>query len=108
MADKDDRQAAELGSLREKIDALDEQIQTLINERAGHAKAIGEAKMRGNGDSKVDFYRPEREAQVLRGVAERNEGPLKDDEIVRLFREIMSICLAHEEPVKVGYLGPEG
>lgn len=108
MADKDDKQAQDLAGLREKIDAVDKTIQALINERARYAKAIGEAKMRGNGDAPVDFYRPEREAQVLRGVAARNEGPLKDDEIVRLFREIMSICLAHEEPVKVGYLGPEG
>jgi chorismate mutase/prephenate dehydratase len=108
MADKDNKQAAELNSLREKIDSVDVRIQGLIDERASFAKAIGEAKMQGNGDGPVDFYRPEREAQVLRAVAERNEGPLKNDEIVRLFREIMSVCLAHEEPVKVGYLGPEG
>lgn len=98
----------DLVALRDKIDAVDVRIQELINERARHAKAIGEAKMKGNGDGPVDFYRPEREAQVLRGVADRNQGPLSTDEIVRLFREIMSVCLAHEEPVKVGYLGPEG
>ena len=83
-------------------------IQELINERARYAKAVGEAKMRSNGDGPVDFYRPEREAQVLRGVTDRNDGPLSDEEIVRLFRELMSVCLAQEEPVKVGYLGPEG
>lgn len=108
MADKDDKQAGELDRIREQIDALDIQIQQLISERARYAKAIGEAKVKGNAGGPVDFYRPEREAQVLRGVASRNDGPLRDEEIVRLFREIMSVCLAHEEPVKVGYLGPEG
>src|SRR5690606_34516802 len=54
------------------------------------------------------YYRPEREAQVLRAVVERNDGPLRDEEIVRVFRELMSACLALEEPLKVAYLGPEG
>jgi chorismate mutase/prephenate dehydratase len=108
MADKEDKQTGELAANRQQIDEIDVQIQALINQRARFAKAIGEAKMKGNGSGPVDFYRPEREAQVLRGVADRNDGPLRDEEIVRLFREIMSVCLAHEEPVKVGYLGPEG
>ncbi|HEX5047385.1 MAG TPA: prephenate dehydratase, partial [Gammaproteobacteria bacterium] len=51
---------------------------------------------------------PEREAQVLRRVVERNEGPLRNEEMVRLFRELMSACLAQEEPLKVAFLGPEG
>ncbi len=60
------------------------------------------------GQRRLEFYRPEREAQVLRGVVARNKGPLTDEEMVRLFREIMSACLAQEEPLKIGYLGPEG
>jgi chorismate mutase/prephenate dehydratase len=106
MAEKDDKQAAELDEIRRRIDDVDVRIQQLITERAGYAKAVGEAK--GNGGRTVEYYRPEREAQVLRAVVERNEGPLKDEEMVRLFREIMSACLAQEEPLKVGYLGPEG
>jgi chorismate mutase/prephenate dehydratase len=105
MADKDDKG---IDAIRKQIDDVDIRIQNLINERASFAKIIGEAKMAGNASGPVDFYRPEREAQVLRSVLERNEGPLKGEEMVRLFREIMSVCLAHEEPVKVGYLGPEG
>ena len=58
--------------------------------------------------STADIYRPEREAQVLRRVVERNQGPLRDEEMVRLFRELMSACLAQEEALKVAYLGPEG
>ena len=56
----------------------------------------------------MDFYRPEREAQVLRLARARNQGPLRDAEVLRLFREIMSACLAQQEPLKVAFLGPEG
>ena len=56
----------------------------------------------------VDYYRPEREAQVLRRVVDRNSGPLADEVLVRLFREVMSACLAQQEPLRIGYLGPEG
>ena len=56
----------------------------------------------------MDFYRPEREAEVLRMALKRNQGPLRDEEIARLFREIMSACLAQQEPLKVAFLGPEG
>ena len=96
----------DLAALRRDIDAVDEKIQRLINERARFAQQVAVAK--GADASAVDFFRPEREAQVLRGVVERNAGPLTDEEMVRLFREIMSACLAQEEPLKIAYLGPEG
>ena len=94
-----------LATLRGKIDTVDEQLQKLIAERARYAKEIGIVK---GITSTAEFYRPEREAQVLRRVVERNRGPLRDEEMVRLFRELMSACLAQEEPLKVAYLGPEG
>jgi chorismate mutase / prephenate dehydratase len=94
-----------LVELRGKIDGVDERIQRLIAERAQYAREIGVVK---GLTSTVEFYRPEREAQVLRKVVERNDGPLRDEEMVRLFRELMSACLAQEEPLKVAYLGPEG
>jgi chorismate mutase/prephenate dehydratase len=94
-----------LAALRGKIDAVDEAIQRLIAERAQFAKEVGIVK---GLTSTVEYYRPEREAQVLRKVVERNDGPLRDEEMVRLFRELMSACLAQEEPLKVAYLGPEG
>lgn len=94
-----------LEDLRRQIDDIDRQIQALIAERARCAKRVGEVK---GSTERADFYRPEREAQVLRGVVERNEGPLSNEEMLRLFREIMSACLAQEEPLKVAYLGPEG
>ncbi len=96
----------DLPEIRERINAIDERIQTLINERATFAQKVGVAK--GEGGSAVDYYRPEREAEVLRSVLERNKGPMRDEEMLRLFREIMSACLAQQEPLKIGFLGPEG
>ncbi|PIV33351.1 MAG: prephenate dehydratase [Lysobacterales bacterium CG02_land_8_20_14_3_00_62_12] len=93
-------------AVRNRIDAIDGELQRLIAERATVARQVGEAK--GKGLSAVDFYRPEREAQVLRKVLERNQGPLSNDEMLRLFREIMSACLAQQEPLKIAFLGPEG
>jgi len=95
-----------LSAVREHIDLIDRQIQSLIAERAQWAHQVGKAK--GKLAAAVDYYRPEREAQVLRRVVDRNDGPLSDEVLVRLFREIMSACLAQQEPLKVGYLGPEG
>ncbi len=105
MTDSPDKPARSLDELRECIDALDTQIQELITERARRAQEVAIAK--GDGRA-IDYYRPEREAQVLRAVVERNKGPLSDEEMVRLFREIISACLAQEDPLKVPYLGPEG
>jgi chorismate mutase / prephenate dehydratase len=96
----------DLLAVRAQIDGIDREIQTLIAERAIWAHQVGKAK--GKLAAAVDYYRPEREAQVLRRVVDRNEGPLSDEVLVRLFREIMSACLAQQEPLRVGYLGPEG
>ncbi len=97
---------AKLDQLRARIDELDEQIQDLLTERASCARQIAEAKQKLGGGA--DVYRPEREAEVLRRVRERNEGPLSADEMVRLFREIMSACLALQQPLTIAYLGPAG
>jgi chorismate mutase / prephenate dehydratase len=96
----------DLEKVRGQIDSIDEKIHALINDRARLAQQVGISKTREGRT--VDFYRPEREAQVLRMARERNSGPLPDAEILRLFREIMSACLAQQEPLKVAFLGPEG
>ena len=105
MASGDDRQD-ELAQIRRRINEIDERIQALINDRAKIAQQVGVAK--GDLTSAIDYYRPEREAEVLRTVIERNEGPMRDEEMLRLFREIMSACLAQQEPLSIGFLGPEG
>ena len=96
----------DLEAVRARIDAVDAEIHRCLNERARLAQQVGISKAAGG--RAVDFYRPEREAQVLRAARARNAGPLRDAEVVRLFREIMSACLAQQEPLKVAFLGPEG
>ncbi|WP_174874323.1 prephenate dehydratase [Vogesella oryzae] len=87
---------------RDAIDNIDVEILNLLNQRAQHARDIGEIK--GGGI----IYRPEREAQVLRRVKDLNPGPLPGESVARLFREVMSECLALEKPLSIAYLGPEG
>ena len=82
-----------LNQVRERIDALDAEIQRLISERASCAQRVARIKQ---VDPDARFYRPEREAEILRRVKARNQGPLEDEEVARLFREIMSACLALE------------
>src|SRR6478609_6308389 len=93
-----------LQPLREQIDAIDAQILDLLSRRAKLAQEVGHVKAETN----APVFRPEREAQVLRGVAERNPGPLKDADVQTIFREIMSACRALEKRVSVAYLGPSG
>ena len=87
---------------RDAIDAIDAEVLKMLNARANHAHEIGVIK----GEGVV--YRPEREAQVLTRIKSLNEGPLADETVARLFREIMSACLALERPLTIAFLGPEG
>jgi chorismate mutase/prephenate dehydratase len=91
----------DLSSLRAAIDAIDAEILQKLNARATLARKVGSLKV-------GQAYRPEREAEVLRRIKEMNEGPLPDEVAARLFREIMSACLALERPITVAYLGPQG
>jgi chorismate mutase-like protein len=104
-----DPQEARLRRLRDRIDAVDRQIQQLLNDRARLAQEVAEVKQRHRKENETPvFYRPEREAQVLRAVMARNQGPLPDPAVARLFREIMSVCLALEQPLRVVFPGPAG
>lgn len=96
---QDDNQ---LKQYRDQIDAIDQQLLTLVNQRAAHARQIGEIK--GGGP----IYRPEREAQVLRRLIELNQGPLSDEAISAIFRSVMSNCRALEKALTVAFLGPLG
>jgi chorismate mutase/prephenate dehydratase len=102
MANDDKRNSeAGLSGYRAAIDAIDRELLRLLSERARQAQAIGALK---DGSA----YRPEREAQVLRHVQAHNPGPLSDAAVGRVFREIMSACLALEQKLSVSYLGPAG
>lgn len=99
----------QLAELRKQIDELDSRILDLINQRARCAQEVADVKLSTLADDEeAIFYRPEREAQVLTRIMESNPGPLSNEEVARLFREIMSACLALEKPTTVAYLGPEG
>jgi chorismate mutase/prephenate dehydratase len=93
-----------LKPLRVQIDEIDAQILELLARRGRVAQEVGHVKAETN----APVFRPEREAQVLRGVAERNPGPLKNTDVQTIFREIMSACRALEKRVTVAYLGPSG
>src|SRR3546814_5614983 len=99
-----------LPEARAQIDALDEQIQKLISRRARIAQAVAHIKLK-MGDT-GNHYRPSREAEVLRQAMERNHGPdggpLTDETIARLMREIILVCLSLESPLTIAYLRPEG
>jgi len=91
----------ELKKLRAEIDQIDAELLKRINQRADLARRIGTLK---NGA----IYRPEREAQVLQRLCELNQGPLNKEAVARIFREIMSACLALEQQIRIAFLGPAG
>ena len=93
-----------LKPLRDQIDAIDAQLISLLNQRAGVAQQVGHIKAETN----APVFRPEREAQVLARVAERNHGPLASSDLQSIFREVMSACRALEKRITVAYLGPAG
>ncbi|GAA4024793.1 prephenate dehydratase [Actimicrobium antarcticum] len=93
-----------LKPLREQIDSIDAQILALLNQRARVAQEVGHVK----AETSAPVFRPEREAQVLRSMADRNPGPLVAHDVQTIFREIMSACRALEKRVTVAYLGPVG
>ncbi|MEO8303499.1 MAG: chorismate mutase, partial [Betaproteobacteria bacterium] len=101
MADNDDNPSG-LARHRAAIDALDREILERLNARAAHAQAIGALK--GTGLA----YRPEREAQVLARLQSANAGPLSNDAVAGVFRQVMSACLALEQTLRIAYLGPAG
>lgn len=101
MSGNDDRDA-DLAGHREAIDALDREILAKLNARAVHAKAIGALK------GGAAAYRPEREAQILSRLIAENAGPLSNEQVSGVFRQIMSACLALEQQLRIAYLGPAG
>ena len=93
-----------LPELRTQIDAVDVQILDLLNRRAALANEVGDIK-RAEGSP---VFRPDREAQVVRALHQRNPGPIGDKAVAAIWREIMSACRALEAPQRVAYLGPAG
>lgn len=93
----------DLEPLRNKIDAIDRELVTLINRRLSLAAEIGKIKRSSGGE----IYVPEREDAVLRKVGELNGGPVKNEALRAIYRELMSAAIALEKPLMIAYLGPE-
>lgn len=91
--------------LRQSIDSVDQEIITKITERAKLAGEIASIKKQ---DGVQNFYQPAREAEVLRSIISNNNSLLQDADLAHIFREIMSACLALEQPQNIAYLGPAG
>ncbi|MBK1734519.1 chorismate mutase [Halorhodospira abdelmalekii] len=102
MADAHD----ELAELRRRIDGVDDRILELVSERARIAEQVARVKA-ARGEA-IEVYRPEREAEILRRLGAANGGPLTDEQVAVLFREIMSVCRALQQPLTVAFLGPHG
>lgn len=88
---------------RKAIDALDAQIVNLLNERTQHVLKIGEIKTRQG----QEIYAPHRERAVLQKIARMNSGPITNDGLMAIYREIMSSALSLERSLTIAYLGPE-
>ncbi len=93
----------DLAPIRDKIDALDKRLVELLNERLALAAEIGKVKRSAGGQ----IYVAEREDAVLRKVSSQNQGPIKNEALRAIYREIMSAAIALEKPLLIAYLGPE-
>ncbi|MDT8375649.1 MAG: prephenate dehydratase [Mariprofundaceae bacterium] len=102
-----------LDELRSAIDAVDDEMLSLIHKRAALAAAVGERKVdQGN----APFYVPSREAKIIRRLLARNSDAaehshmtkIPDEAIHGIFREVIGACLALEHPMTIAFLGPEG
>jgi len=94
-----------MGQLRNKIDAIDDQLLDLICRRTELAAEIGHRKQTGGN---IPFYVPSREAEIIRRLLARNHGAIPDTALHGIFREIIGACLTLEQPLTIAYLGPEG
>lgn len=94
---------AAVKSLRTNIDKLDLQIVKLVNERAGLASEIGKFK----NEHGAEVFSAAREEEVLKNVLLASKGPLDEQTVRAIFREIISGSRALQKALKVAYLGPE-
>jgi chorismate mutase/prephenate dehydratase len=100
----DDELNSKLKPLRDRIDAIDEQLIALLNQRAAIALEVGEVKKLFN----APVFRPEREQQVIARLRQMSGGPLGGDHIGSIWREIMAASRSLEQPTTVAFLGPVG
>jgi chorismate mutase/prephenate dehydratase len=95
--------APTIEQLRAQIDAIDDRIVELLNERAQVVIEVGRLK----AGSKQEFHVPGRERQIYERLQGLNPGPFPNDALKSIYREVISACLALESPMKVAFLGPK-
>jgi chorismate mutase-like protein len=93
----------DINDLRNKIDALDEEIVNLLNKRTEIVLEIG--KLKSKSDSSI--YVPHREQEIIKRLTNLNKGPFPNDGLAHVYNEIMSACRSLEKPISVAFLGPE-
>ena len=99
-----DEAGARLAAIRHEIDAVDQDLLALFNQRAALSLEVGRIK----ADVPGIIFKPLREKEVLDSLASRNPGPLPDDHLRAIWREIFSSSRSLQRPQNVAYLGPEG
>lgn len=94
----------ELKKLRKEIDLIDQEVVELLNKRGKIALKVGHVKSSNN----KTYYNPARESEVYKNITSYNEGPLKDEHLQNIFREIISACITVQSGIRISYFGPEG
>lgn len=93
-----------LDDLRRTIDAIDDRILALLEERAGVVALVAKEK----AARRIPLHDPEREREILERLASKGAGRFPREAILAVYREVMSACLAIQTPVAIAFLGPEG
>ena len=94
-----------IDEIRDQIDKIDEKLLQLFNRRAKLAIQIGQEKSKKNVSN--HFHVPHRERDIIERMQQANPGPLPEEAVEFIFREIFSATLALEKPLNIAYLGPE-
>ncbi len=94
-----------LQKLRDQIDQIDIKTLNLLSKRAIIAKQVAKVKSKSKNKN---IFRPERESQIIRDIIKLNKGPLTDNNLEIIYKEIISSCLSLETEINVSYLGPTG
>lgn len=92
-----------LKMIRAELGRVDCEILRMLNERARLAMEVGRVKK----DEGLEVYDPSQESRVYSRLKEANEGPLRDADIGRIFREIISCSRNLQRVIRVSCLGPE-
>lgn len=89
--------------LRARMDEINLKILRLISARASVATEIGRLKHYEGGE----VYQPVRERAIIEKMIAENQGPLTEEQVKRIYVEIISACRALEHEPQVAFLGPE-